>query len=228
MIQMICLLLPTLLSLCFCSRILLSDPVQVEMTLDGVSSTRSLHLVIANVDDNEHPDAILFYSSSDGSTSTHWRYRVFYDFNLGFREWQGRHGFFPIVYYGCSYRYVNYQRLTTFAPTDLDGNGQLDVVQVSAVHCCEHAHFARPCSSSYPYNCWWEYRNHVSLRIRVYRNFNKDGTFTSFETPSRSHFRLSVSVSHGNRNGPEALNAYVEVNQCGGSYPHRLNIMIGH
>ncbi|KAL0231183.1 hypothetical protein GEMRC1_010588 [Eukaryota sp. GEM-RC1] len=247
------LLIFTLLSSCFCSRILLSNPVPLEFNLNGVSSDRSLHLVIGNVDDNEHPDAILFYSSgqttSSWATSTHWRYRVFYDINLGPREWQGRHGFFPLITtgyselfrqsttsstswpttrerssYGCGYstcyRYVNYHRLTTFAATDLDNNGQLDVVQVSAVHCCEHAHFV----SSYG----WQYRDQLSVRIRIYRNFRKDGSFTSFLTPSRTHYRLSVDVDHSNRDGPEALNAYVEVNQCGGTHPHRLNIMIGH
>ncbi|KAL0231167.1 hypothetical protein GEMRC1_010572 [Eukaryota sp. GEM-RC1] len=242
------LLLSTLLFTCFCSRILLSNPVPLEFNLTGISSTRSLHVVIGNVDDNEHPDVILFYSSGqtspDWSTSTHWRYRVFYDINLGPREWQGRHGFFPLITTGYSeffrqstststswtttrerssyrcgyiciaYRYVNYHRLTTFTPTDLDNNGQLDVVQVSAVHCCEHSHFVRACS----HTCWWEYRDQLL----------KDGSFTSFLTPSRTRYRLSVDVDHSNRDGPEALNAYVEVNQCGGSHPHRLNIMLGH
>ncbi|KAL0231614.1 hypothetical protein GEMRC1_011018 [Eukaryota sp. GEM-RC1] len=256
------LLLPTLLSLCFCSRILLSNPIPLEFNLNGVSSTRSLHLVIGNIDDNEHPDAILFYSSGqtspNWSTSTHWRYRVFYDINLGPREWQGRHGFFPLIttgyseffrqstttstswpttnertsyscgYYCTAYRYVNFHRLTTFASTDLDNNGQLDVVQVSAVHCCEHPRWVYSCEPG----CAWRYRDHLSVRIRIYRNFRKDGSFTSFLAPSRTHFSLNVgpdvSVSHANRKGPEALNAYVEVNECGGSHPHRVNIMLGH
>ncbi|KAL0229268.1 hypothetical protein GEMRC1_013887 [Eukaryota sp. GEM-RC1] len=80
----------------FSPTIFLSDHVPLEFELPQMTSDRIVSTVIANVDGNDDPDAIIFYVISTSSTQTRIKWHVVYDITLGVRMWEGNNGFYPM------------------------------------------------------------------------------------------------------------------------------------
>ncbi|KAL0229466.1 hypothetical protein GEMRC1_014083 [Eukaryota sp. GEM-RC1] len=80
----------------FSPSLFLSDPVPLEFELQQMTSDRIVSTVIANVDANDSPDAIIFFAMSTSSTQTRIKWHVVYDITLGVRIWEGNNGFYPM------------------------------------------------------------------------------------------------------------------------------------
>ncbi|KAL0229003.1 hypothetical protein GEMRC1_013623 [Eukaryota sp. GEM-RC1] len=80
----------------FSPTIFLSDRVALEFDLPQMTSDRIVSTVIANVDGNDDPDAIIFYAIFTNSTHTRIKWHVVYDITFGVRMWEGNAGFYPM------------------------------------------------------------------------------------------------------------------------------------
>ncbi|KAL0228915.1 hypothetical protein GEMRC1_013535 [Eukaryota sp. GEM-RC1] len=80
----------------FSPTIYLSDPVPLEFEFRQMLSDRIISTVIAHVDGNSSPDAIVFFAIATSSTQTRIAWRVIFDITLGVRIWEGNAGFFPM------------------------------------------------------------------------------------------------------------------------------------
>ncbi|KAL0216680.1 hypothetical protein P9112_008864 [Eukaryota sp. TZLM1-RC] len=97
------------------STILISNPHLIEPLLENQHQERATHLVIGYVDDNPHPDAVVFYLTSTDSITcssrsvsrVSYRYKILYDIALGTKDWHGRKGFYPIRNIGHSPSYTH-------------------------------------------------------------------------------------------------------------------------
>ncbi|KAL0219545.1 hypothetical protein P9112_005198 [Eukaryota sp. TZLM1-RC] len=100
MLSALVLLILAVLAACSTSNtILFSDPYIVEPLLEGIHSSRALHILVTNIDDNHHPDAIVIYLTNTGTISgnnyARYSYKVLYDIAVGHKDWHGKHGFYP-------------------------------------------------------------------------------------------------------------------------------------
>ncbi|KAL0210681.1 hypothetical protein RCL1_005117 [Eukaryota sp. TZLM3-RCL] len=94
------------------TQILTSKRVPLEALLPGIHSQNRIAVVKADVDGNSHPDLLVFYATSIKRISNvetefyehevRFRYRVFYDFSFGPRQWFGVDGFSPVRTTGYS------------------------------------------------------------------------------------------------------------------------------
>ncbi|KAL0214875.1 hypothetical protein P9112_007059 [Eukaryota sp. TZLM1-RC] len=167
------------------------------------------------------------FGNSDYNHEITFSHRVIYDITAGPRTWQGVSGFHPVrssgyseyhrntfsiesdrvrttcrtSYWSSSWRYTHYYRdwaeAQAFVATDLNNNGKLDVVVVSATGYC-HQSRCGPNNGTFCNSERW--RPHINIKTWILRDINQDGTFSDvIEGPS--FWRSTSARSSGPRRG---------------------------
>ncbi|KAL0214872.1 hypothetical protein P9112_007056 [Eukaryota sp. TZLM1-RC] len=164
------------------------------------------------------------FSNHNYNQEITYSHRVIYDITAGPRTWQGVSGFHPVRSSGyseyhrntfsieadrassrCSSGYTSSLRsyyrdwaeAHAFVATDLNNNGKLDVVIVSATGYCHQSR----CSPNTGNSCSRvQWRPHINIKTWILSDFNQDGTFSDvIEGPS--FWRSTSARSSGPRRG---------------------------
>ncbi|KAL0206889.1 hypothetical protein P9112_012600 [Eukaryota sp. TZLM1-RC] len=192
-------------------------------------------------------DMVDFRSSSYDHTLV-FKHRVFYDIVSGPRIWQGPQGFHPIKSTGYSevfdsitissdrhrescrsggwsygrWFYKDWADSQAFVATDINNNGKLDVVIVSATGSCDFDHCSNPYMGTV--YCSRLGRNpHINVKAWILYDVQPDGSFTSMVEGDDVVFN---TTSIGARQQRVGVTASVQAsNECGSS--HLLTIFHG-
>ncbi|KAL0229590.1 hypothetical protein GEMRC1_014207 [Eukaryota sp. GEM-RC1] len=230
----------------FSPTIFFSDPVPLEFELPQMTSDRIVSTVIANVDGNDDPDAIIFYAMSTTTTQTRIKWHVVTSgaserIQSSANSWtqsylltQRRQP--SLNHYSCSYScgcgiygcstcwssltlFAHFQRNFAFASAQLNNNNLADVVMISADFDGHRDGYT---------TCPFRYQYHITWRVVVFRDFTQDGRVSTIRTSDG--FSTGVTEWQSARTGdfPTALRVETDSSVCSGqsNHPHLATFLI--